>query len=90
MMLIEELSQPTPAPAPAAVPQEPKPALFSEIEKLRSELTGILEISFTAEEAENWVKQSFGGKTLKDLTKAELKAAVSKINAELDAREMGI
>ena len=82
---------------PAAVakdesPQETKshPAVFmTELEKLRDELKGILAIHFTDAEAEAWIRKYYGPqKTLNSLTKVELKDAASKINAELDAREL--
>jgi hypothetical protein len=62
-----------------------------ETEKLRTELKGLLAINLNDAEAEEWIRQNFGAaKAAKGLTKADLKAAIVQINAELDARETEI
>ena len=82
-----------PAVEPEIPPQETKahPAYMSEADKLREELKGILAINLTDAESAAWIEKNYGpGKVLTDLTKPELKGAISKINAEMDARDMGI
>jgi hypothetical protein len=54
---------------------------FSESEKLREQLRG------TLAESEAWCEEHFK-KSFKQLTKDDLRSAISKINAELDAREI--
>jgi hypothetical protein len=60
---------------------------FSESEKLRDQLRGALSLNFTAEESEAWCAEHFK-KGFKQLTKDDLRLAISKINAELDAQEI--
>jgi hypothetical protein len=59
---------------------------ISELERLREQLQKGLSINFTGEESEAWLATNYG-KELKDLHKGELKAAIAKLNAEMDARE---
>jgi recombination protein RecT len=74
---------------PKPEPDNPEPkaprAPVTELDKLREQLTGALRINFTDTEAEAWVESSFA-KAMKDLTKDDLIAAISKINAEMDAK----
>jgi hypothetical protein len=86
MMDFGPVSEPEPAPQEAA---KSHPAPATEVEKLRESLSGALAINLTDAEAEAWLDKNFG-KTMKALTKDDLKAAISKINAEMDARELGI
>jgi hypothetical protein len=59
---------------------------LTEVERLQEQLSKLLSLNLTAEESEEWcVKHLKRG--FKQLTKDDLKAAISKINAELDARE---
>jgi len=60
---------------------------MSEVEKLRDELKSGLFINYTKAEAEAWCLSNFGNE-VKDLKKEQLRAAIVKINAELDAREL--
>jgi recombination protein RecT len=79
-------TQNKPAPQPT---QEAKASFTFETDKLREQLTGILAINFTEDESSAWFEKNFG-KTMKALTRDDLKAAISKINAELDAKELGV
>jgi hypothetical protein len=88
MMDFGPAAEPEPAPQEAA---KSHPAPATEVERLRESLSGVLAINFTDAEAAAWIEKNYGPQnTLGNLTKAELKGAISKINAEMDARELGI
>jgi hypothetical protein len=84
--LPEPVPQPTTKnPLPEAEPVSTGPAL-TEVEKLRVQLKELLSINLTTEESETWCAKCFN-KEFKQLTKEDLKTAISKVNAELDARD---
>jgi hypothetical protein len=65
----------------------PPPKFASEAETLRARLIDTLTAGgWTLEEADTWIQENFR-KQLKQLTKDELRAAISKANDELDARD---
>jgi hypothetical protein len=81
---------PRPEPEPAA-PRPSGSAPVTEVEKLRFALLDAFDGNFTADESDAWISKNFGDKkTLKDLTKDDLKAAISRLNAELDAKALEI
>jgi recombination protein RecT len=59
----------------------------TELEKMRATLMEGLAINNTDAESEAWIKKNFDGKTLKELTKDDLRAANAKLSTELDAKE---
>jgi recombination protein RecT len=59
---------------------------LSELERLRIQFQEGLRMNLTVEESEAWCMKNFGKKLL-DLHKDEIKAAILKLNAELDARD---
>jgi recombination protein RecT len=95
---------PAPVPASQAAPTEPemfpldnpteraeKAAMANvgtELEKLRGDLGSGLSLTRTDAEAVAWVAANFDGKGMKDLTKPDLKAAIAKLNSELDRKEL--
>jgi len=70
---------------PAAGDGKPANGYATELDKLRKQLTDLLTIDRTAEEAEDWIKSNLGGE-LKGLSKDELKAAIAKYKAEMGDR----
>lgn len=62
------------------------PKTVTELEKLRQQLTEGLSLNQDPEAAETWVMEHFK-KTFRALTKDDLKAAIAKLNTEMDARE---
>lgn len=75
-----------PDPVQEATDPEMTHKTFSELEQLREKLADGLSIRGTQAEGEAWLATHFG-KALKALSKEELRAALNKLNAELDADE---
>jgi recombination protein RecT len=77
---------PLPEPSDTTAPASTNGGFASESEKLKEQLREGLRLDRTEAEAEAWCVEHFN-KGFKSLNKDDLKAAIGKLNAELDARD---